>query len=191
MRIRRLCLLFHAILLSGFSIEHLFVYGLIANWVLNEPRPAASVIEDMSITHQISQKLSNDLRYKTTTNVRPISYNQIVLLVGQVPNEALKKQAQDYATHTPKVARVFNQMTISTPTNAWRRLQDGFLSNLIAIKLSMTSHVRYHHFKIAVEDGEVFILGKATPEEAHLAAITAQGTSGIKKVLKLVAPPST
>ena len=177
------------ITLSGFgTVEPLLISSIGANWLLNEQRPLSVVLEDMKITHNLNRQLNEDTQFFQTANVTPISYNQMVILTGQVPNAMLKQQAFYYATHTPNVKRVFNQLLITPPTTPWQRIQDTLLHKLIQAKLLTTSNLRFHHFITTVENRSVFIIGKATPEEAALATRVAQHTVGIKMVIKAIEP---
>ena len=63
--------------------------------VVNDPRTAGSFIEDQTIEVKAYAELRKVQRIKEQTNVGVISYNQVVLLTGEAPEEALRQQVVD------------------------------------------------------------------------------------------------
>jgi osmotically-inducible protein OsmY len=187
--IRQFYLLMHCLLLYGFmvnvDVKELLVGSVAANWLLSEQRSVSTVISDISITSQINHKISKDRRY-AKSNIIPVSYGRNVLLIGQVSHEAIKQEIYADAMSTPQVKTVFNQLNIGTPTSLWQSMKDTWISLNIHTKLIANSQLNYHHFKIKVEDGTIFILGKTVPYQATLIGLLAQNTQGAKQVIKLI-----
>lgn len=171
----------------GFSTSERYIgFGAVmANWLLNEPRAIASIVDDFSITHQISQKIFRDSRFDHA-NIIPISYDQTVLLIGQAPTLAIRSQALEYAHSVAKTKHVFNQITISSPARPWQRIRDTTLSLMVRIKLISTSKIRHCRFRIYTTNNEIFILGKTDAQEADRAVSVLQHTNGVAQVTRLI-----
>lgn len=185
----RLCLLnFLTLTLVGCTPENLFSISVVGHTILTEPRSIQNITLDAVITHQIEKKLSHDTQFMTDTHVIVTSYNRVVLLTGQVPYKFLRDRAEAYAKNQIEVRRVFNQIKIKEPNLLKLKMQDSLLVIWIRFKLLFTSGLRSNHFKVVVEDKNVFLIGKAKKEEANLAALVLRNTKGIRQVVQVVEP---
>lgn len=185
--LRKIILIVSMLSLSGCSPGVvLFGGGVAANRIFTEPRRFSSVAYDAIVNRDLSKMLAQDATLNKNSHITATTYNQVILLTGQAPEERLCQKAFSYAKSMPGIKRIFNQLIISQPTSLWQRIQDALLTAMVRTRLLMTSHLHSHCFKIITEDKAVFILGKANYDQAKLAASVAQKTPGVKRVIQIV-----
>lgn len=114
------------------------------------------------------------------------SFNNIILLTGQVPTQELKLLAGDTASKVNMVKKVHNELQIKGNTALLVRTNDAWLSTKvkavhIADKLIDSSKV-----KVIVEDGVIYLMGALTQAEANYAAEVTSKISGVQEVVKVI-----
>ena len=95
---------------------------------VHDRRTAGSVVEDQSIEIQASDRLHEDGGPGRGNHIKSISYNQIVLLAGEVRVEADRDRAEAIVAAIPKVRRVVNEIAIRPRTGAYTRSRDSVLT---------------------------------------------------------------
>ncbi len=170
------CSALNSIFLSGMGIIQL-------NRVITEKRSFSAIKNDHLINYQLNRQL---LIANENSEIYAITYNQVVLLLGQSTETAVIKHANDCAKTTKHVRHMFNQITLQKPISAWQRLQDAGIKKMIYILLILTSHVRLNQLMILVEDKVVFLLGKSTKASATSAAQAIQQLPGIAHIVQAI-----
>lgn len=154
--------------------------------LVTDPRPLDVIKDDEMINFQVNRKLTNDVVLASQTRVSAVSYDRVVLLTGQAYDEELRRRAEQYAKETPRVRRVFDQITLGIPTTAFRRTKDIAITSAVKAKMFANRDLKSNNFKIVTENGRVFILGIATPKQAQLAVSIARKSAGVQEVVKLI-----
>ena len=114
-----------------------------------------------------------------------VSYNGLVLLLGQVPTEALKAQATSVAQSMRKVRQVHNELSIGGPISYPARTNDAYLSSKVKTKLIAAKEVYGRKVKVVTEDGVVYLMGMVSRAEAERIADSASATQGVRKVVQI------
>lgn len=141
-------------------------------------------ISDKSIQFKAISLLNDYPELKGRSNIEPVVFNHIILLLGQVPNQALSAELAARMAKIPGVSVVYNQLTIGNPVNIGDYLKDGWISSKV-ISAMMTSGVNTLKFKVVTEKGIVYILGVVPKAEGERAAEIAANVSGVKKVIRV------
>ncbi|MCF6288521.1 MAG: BON domain-containing protein [Proteobacteria bacterium] len=153
--------------------------------VANDRRSAGQVIDDKIISahvrKEIHKSISNDKHIKVMT------YNGVVLLVGEAENHSDKVKAEDAAAARNGVVRVINELHQSIPTNIKRRTKDSYItskakSTLVRVKLDGFNPTRV---RIMTTRGVVYLMGKVTKTEANAVVERIRNLRGVKKVVKV------
>lgn len=113
------------------------------------------------------------------------AYNGVVLLIGQVSSEELKKLAADKVGELQKVRRIYNELTIAGPTSIFSRANDSWLTTKIKTKMAASKKVDANRIKVVTENGIVYLLGMVTREESEAAVELVRKTYGVQKVVKV------
>ena len=172
--------------LSSLSGCGLFVVGGAAATsavVATDRRTAGEQVDDQTIELRISSEMEKAFGDKA--RVSGTSYAGRVLLVGDVPTNADREQAETIARGITKVRSVDNYIRVGDITPLSVRTNDTWLTSKVKSQLIATKEVPSRTIKITTERGVVYLLGKVTGEEGQRAATAAAGISGVNKVVKL------
>ncbi len=113
------------------------------------------------------------------------SYNQRVLLTGEVPNEAAKQSAETMARNATDVKRVDNQLTIGPRASFSTRSNETWITSRVKAELLATKEVPSGSINVITTRGVVYLMGQVTDLEAQRAASAAAGVSGVSRVIKV------
>lgn len=156
---------------------------------IDEPRDSrtfGTYIEDQNIEVKIKANLYNaDERFKDA-NVTVVSYNRIVLLTGQVPNQNLFARATQIAEKVRLVRKVHNEMTIGGPLSLTQRANDSWISTKINAHMLATKDFPASRTQVITEDGVVFLMGLLTENDANWAVDIVRQIYGVKKIVKII-----
>jgi osmotically-inducible protein OsmY len=117
------------------------------------------------------------------TNVT--SYNGHVLILGQAPNESIKKQIGLSIESLPNVKTVTNELTISPVATIASRAQDTLITSNVKARFFRENKVSPFFVKVVTENKIVYLMGILNEEEAHEAERIARSASQVVKVVKL------
>lgn len=120
-----------------------------------------------------------------TSRVKIVSFNGLVLLIGQVPNQRLKDLASETAQSVAKVRQVYNELEIGPNADLLTQSNDSWLTSKIKTAMMSNNAVTADRIKINTEQGTVFLMGLVTPEMAEEAATIAANTTGVSRVVKV------
>ena len=160
--------------------------------VASDRRTAGEQVEDKSIQMKVSHELARILG-EDRGRYNVVSYAGRVLLLGDVPSEAEKQQAEEAASKVENVRQVLNQMRVGAITPLSVRSNDSWLTTKVTTALVNTKGVPTRTISVTTERGIVYLMGKLTPAEAQAAAKVAAGVSGVNKVVtafQIVSPES-
>lgn len=114
------------------------------------------------------------------------SFNQVVLLTGQVRNAELRELAGRTVAKINHVRQVHNELQIQAPTSFLANTNDAWLTSKVKSKLAANKQVRATRVKVLTENGVVYLMGLVPQAEAKKAAEIASATSGVQKVVLAV-----
>ena len=144
------------------------------------------VAQDDRIATTANNMLASNSEITKKANISVESYNRVVLLTGQAPTAELRQQAVDLVKKVPDITRIFNQITIGTPTSPLVRSKDAATTANVKARMFATTNLKANNFKIITEDGTVYILGTATREQGDIAGKVARDSTGVQRVVKLI-----
>lgn len=136
-------------------------------------------IED--ITKVNIKKISPQLR-KAHFDV--VSYNGVVLLIGQVQTDEFRSRAASVASNTLRVRQVQNALTVGPNTSAAVRMYDAWLTTKVKTKFAFNNDINGQRIKVVTENGVVYLMGLVSQREGDRAAGVAQRTGGAQRIVK-------
>ncbi|MFL2840405.1 MAG: BON domain-containing protein [Pseudohongiellaceae bacterium] len=148
-------------------------------------RTTGSVIDDGAIETMLKVNLNAADDTLRDSNINVISFNQTVLLVGQVPNQELKNLATQVATTSnSRVKTVYNELEVAGDTSFLSRTNDIWLSAKIKSLMLVNNDTEGLRTKVVTENGVVYLMGLLTQAEADQAVELVSTTSGVTKVVR-------
>ncbi|MEW6559380.1 MAG: BON domain-containing protein [Pseudomonadota bacterium] len=176
-----------AVVLAATQLQGCFVLGLGAvgttAYVATDRRTAGSILEDNTIQLKADNRISSALG--SDANVRAVSYNQQVLLVGQVPNEADKQKAEEIVKGVPNVKAVLNEIDIGPVADLNRSATDTLITTKVRAGLIDAHDIFGNAFKVTTSNSVVYLMGIVTQREADRAVQIARDTTGVSKVVTM------
>ena len=144
-------------------------------------------------------KIIDDTRIETTGLVRlrrageglkdghlgVTSFRGVVLLTGQVRDEASKALAGEVLSGIEDVKTVYNELTISGPTALLARSADAVVTSKVKARLLANEAVRGLEIKVVTENGTVYLLGTVTRTEGEAATAAARAVGGVERVVRI------
>lgn len=148
-----------------------------------DPRTIGTQVDDQTIELKANAKLGNDEQLDDS-QVVAVSYDTNVLLVGQVPSEALKRRAEDVIKDTNGINKIFNQLRIGSKASAAVRAGDSWITSKVKLKFANNKSIDATNIKVVTENAEVFLLGHVSQAEADAAVEVARNVDGVERVIK-------
>lgn len=159
--------------------------GAAGGAVLYDRRPVKIMMQDDTIAYTIEKKLFADEKVRTQCHVVVTTYNGVVLLVGQAFTQELKDQVTATARTVPNVKRIYNEITIGTPTAYLTRTNDAWVTAKVKTELLTAKNLRSGQFKILTENGVVYMMGMVSRSQAQAAVDIVRHIGGVQKVVKV------
>ena len=175
-----------AVLSSLSACAPLMVGGAVmGSLVAIDRRTTGIQIEDEGIELRTAQGLRQNLSAGAHVNVT--SYNRMVLLTGEVGSAAEKERAERMAKSQENVNSVVNDLAIEPASSLTQRSKDIVITGQVKALLIDAKDLQSNAFKIVVERGVVYLMGRVTNREAQRASEIARSTSigGVVKVVRV------
>ena len=163
----------------------LVVGGAVAGgaMVASDRRSAGIQLEDQAIELRLIKSLG-DAFPSDRAHINVTSYNQRVLLTGEVTTEQGKRDAQAIAQKSENVRAVVNELHVGSLSTLANRNFDTALTSKVLAALLQASDVPSGAIKVVSERAVVYLMGRLTQGEGDAAARVASRVAGVQRVVK-------
>lgn len=182
MKIKVIILLLMSSLLAG--CVGVMLAGAAGSMAIYDRRSVTMIERDARNFYVINRAIANDRRFRHS-HLSITSYNQVVLIVGQVTSEALKVQVGRIAQNAPKVRRVYNELTVDEPISMATRSRDAIITGKVRSQLLAKRGLESGSIRVITENSNVYLMGIATREQANMAVDAIRHLDGVNKVVKI------
>jgi osmotically-inducible protein OsmY len=175
--------LFAAMLISSFlsGCGVLAVGGVVAGAsVMADRRTPAVQAIDKGVELEAGNALAK--RYGDNAHINVTSFNQKVLLTGEVKDADIKGQASAYVKAMKNVRSVFNELAIGPNSSYTARANDTFLESKVKTQMIFTDKLPSNSMAIVAEGSSVYLMGILTQNEAAIAKKVTSNIDGVKDV---------
>lgn len=166
----------------------LLLGGATAANVVHDRRTAGTLVEDQAIEFKAYRTLLGARSNFAGSNITITSYNNVVLLSGEVENEQVRQWAEDIVRNIDKVRYVHNELAIA-PRSAWSsRSNDAWLTAKVKSSLIQLSGIPGFdptRVKVITERGIIYLFGLVTPQEGDAVTSVVSRLAGVQQVVKL------
>ncbi|MDD1792007.1 BON domain-containing protein [Enterovibrio makurazakiensis] len=161
------------------------VFGLSACSAIYEQdtRNAKTEWADTQLSMEVAG-IANKAPYQGDTRINAVSYDGNLLLIGQAKTSALKQSLVAKIRELKGVETVYDQIRIKEPLSLGEVSKDTWLTTKVKSAIIGSKKLRNVNIKVLSEDGEVFLLGYVTREQANEATEITRNLSGVKQVIK-------
>lgn len=147
-------------------------------------RSVGTMEADARLFHVIHTDLVSNPQFRDS-RILVTSFNRVVLLVGQVPTASLKSLAEKMAQNTPGKVRVYNEITVNNPLPLTQRSKDSLITSQVRSSMLTKKGLESGSIRVVTENGVVYLMGIASPEQASLSVDVARRINGVNKVVKI------
>lgn len=172
-----------ATLLSGCA--PLMVGGAVVGTTLlvTDRRSSGAQIDDQAIELKAMNRIREAIGDRGRASVT--SYNRLVLVTGEVANEADRAAVEQAVARVDNVRAVVNEVAILGPTSLAARSNDAILTSKVKASFVDAKDLSANAFKVVTERGTVYLMGRVTEREANRATEVARTVSGVQKVVRV------
>lgn len=151
----------------------------------SDPRSLGTQVDDEAIENRAINAVRTRMDIAEQSHIEVVSYNRIVLLVGQTPTVTYKQTLAELVANVPNVRKVYNEMQVAGPRSALTSMSDSTITTKIKTSLLTESDFPSSQVKVVTENGEVFLMGLISRAQAARATDIARSTGGVQKVVQL------
>jgi osmotically-inducible protein OsmY len=153
----------------------------------SDPRKSEVIKTDFDLGAKISSDIIDTWKEKAHINVT--AFNGMVLLTGEVPDEAAKAKVYEIAQRQSRARKIYDETVVSVPSTAANRLYDTQLTARVKTALLADANdADALHLQVITERSVVYLMGVSRSDIAESAARAASRVSGVRQVVKLVEP---
>ncbi len=153
--------------------------------VNNDRRTTGAMIDDQGIEFKATSAIYNNKKIYDQSHINFTSFNGVLLVTGETPNEALKQEVTNLVKDIPRVRKVYNELAILAPSALPSRTSDTWITSKVKSKLLADKDVKGLHTKVVTERGIVYLMGKIRRNEADKVVNVVRSTGGVQKVVKV------
>ena len=121
-------------------------------------------------------------KFGDSAHINVTSFNQKVLLTGEVKDADIKGEAGAYVKAMKNARSVFNELVIGPNSTYTARANDSYLESKIKTQMIFTDKLPSNSMTIVAEGTSIYLMGILTQNEADLAKKVASNTNGVKDV---------
>jgi len=151
--------------------------------VATDRRTTGAQVDDEGIELKVVTQAEN--LYGDRAHVNVTSYNGLVLLTGEVPDQGAWASIGNFAKAQAKVKSVQNELVVAPPTDLSQRSNDTYITSKVKARFVEANRFPPNAVKVVTERGVVYLMGIVSKAEGDNAGETAATTDGVSKVVKV------
>ncbi|WP_455376342.1 BON domain-containing protein [Kaarinaea lacus] len=152
---------------------------------IHDRRDTETILKDEKIESIATDKIYSDAKLKTKIHTNITSYNQVVLVTGEVLTSDLRDHAIELIQQTPNIKRIHNELVVADLTSFSSRSADSIITSKVKAKMIGAKGLDATRVKVVTENGKVFLMGLVTDKEAEIAVDIARNVDKVKQVVKI------
>ena len=174
-----------SIMLSGCAT--VLVAGAVITTVdiLHDRRTAGEYIDDGAIEVTARKILLANPTFRKSSHIKPVSWNGILLITGEVTDETVKQQILEKLNTIQAVRQIVDETEITDRSKFLSRTNDSWISSQVKSRLVLQTGLKANRVNVNTTRGSVYLMGIVTKEEAEKATAIAQKVRGVKRVVKV------
>lgn len=148
-------------------------------------RPASMIVDDQSIELKASKTIHNNETLSEQTRISVVSYNGVLLLTGEAPTAELRDNVIAAVRPIDKIRRIHNEIVVAEPLPMSVRANDAVVTSRVKSALLAAKGINPLHVKVVTSDGNVYLMGIITREEAGFATDIVRRVEGVDRVVRI------
>lgn len=148
-------------------------------------RTTGTLIDDELIELRSINALRQNSKLWDQSHINVTSFNNIVLLTGETPDESLRQRAAEAVGGLEKVRKVHNEIVVAAPSSMISRSSDTWITGKVKTLLLNARKLDAARVKVVTENGIVYLMGLVTRFEADAATDVIRQVRGVQRVVKV------
>lgn len=179
------------LLLVGFAITSQGCAGIViaggatAGAMANDRRTSGAYVDDETIEWKIIDVLYKDEQIENQTHLNATSYNGIVLLTGEIPNDEMRVKINEKINGVQGVRQLHDETSIAAPSSMMSRSGDTWITSKVKTAMLTNDTDMGVRTKVVTDKGVVYLMGIVSPQEADKLTELARRVGGVQKVVKV------
>ena len=157
--------------------------GVAGATVVADKRTPAVALDDQRIEMRGRGAIDGDRALARDVNVSITSYNHVVLITGQVPDEAARQRVLGHVRGVDKVRRIHDHMEIGPPSLLGQRSRDTMTTARVKSELMGENGIPSIHIKVVTEKDTVYLMGRVRRDEAERIGAIVQRVEGVRLIV--------
>ena len=158
--------------------------AIMTGFVAADRRSAGAQLEDQNIEIKAANQIRQTIGERGHINIT--SYNRQVLISGEVPSAQDQARAEQLVKAVDNVSIVLNELAVMGNTTLTDRSNDVITAGRIKAAVFDAQDLTSSAFKITVERGVVYVLGRVTAREAKRVTEVITAVPGVRKVVRVL-----
>ncbi|MDR3492048.1 MAG: BON domain-containing protein [Gammaproteobacteria bacterium] len=160
--------------------------GAAAVAAVYDHRKVEQVMKDQKIANNAIDAINAIPGIRNNDNhINVTTFNQVILLTGQVSTPELKQQVEEAAKASGDSKQVYNQLTVRGPISTLTRGSDAWITAKIKTEMLTMKDLKSSSIKVVTENGAVYLMGIVNHEQAENAVDIAREVAGVQKVVRV------
>jgi osmotically-inducible protein OsmY len=142
-------------------------------------------VQDQNNTILVDRAIHWYTKTYKDSNVSVSTFNDVLILTGQVPTLALRQELEATARNASEAKEMYNLTTVGNPVSPLIHMSDSWITTKIKSELIATSEIDPSKIKVITENGTVYLIGTVFPDQASIATDIARTTAGVQNVVRV------
>ena len=151
--------------------------------VATDRRTTGTQVDDEGIELKVAQQAN--AQYGDRIHLNVTSYNGVVLLTGEVPDQGVWASLGNLAKTTEKVRAVQNELVVAPNADLSARTNDTYITSKVKTRMIEANKFPPNAVKVVTERAVVYLMGIVTRPEGDAAGEVAATTSDVVRVVKV------
>lgn len=151
--------------------------------VATDRRTTGTQVDDEGVELKINNQAN--AQYGDRIHLNVTSYNGVVLLTGEVPDQGVWASVGNLAKNTEKVRVVHNELVVAPNSELGSRTNDSYITSKVKARMVEANKFPPNAVKVVTERAVVYLMGIVTRGEGAAAGETAATTEGVARVVKV------
>lgn len=156
-----------------------------AAMAIHDRRDTQTILKDEKIESAATDKIYADEKLKKKIHANVTSFNQVVLITGEVLSSDLREHVISLIQGIPNIKRIHNELVVADLTSFGSRSADSLITSKVKTKMVGIKGLDATRVKVVTENKSVYLMGLVTKKEAELAVDVARNVKDVKQVVKI------
>lgn len=183
-RLITLLLVGFAVILQGCA-SMIIAGGATAGAMANDRRTSGAYVDDETIEWKIIDVLYQDEQIDQQTHLNATSFNGIVLLTGEIPDQEMRVKIDEKIKSIRGVRQLHDETSIAAPSSMMSRSGDTWITSKVKTAMLTDDTDMGARTKVVTDKGVVYLMGIVSPQEADKLTDIARRVGGVQKVVKV------